>query len=207
MIVTPSQWLKDRVEESFINNCTIKVINNGITIRNNKYEKNKRFTIIAVALYWTEEKGLSDLIKIIDSLEKYTDIDIVIIEKKFKYKGNNKNVKYIEYIDNIDSLYKYYGQSHLFINPTKQEVFGLVNIETLSCGTPVITYNTGGCSEIIDEKVGYIVKKGHYNEIVTKIIEAKSNYRFSYQDLINKAKEYDVDKMIYQYEELYKTYK
>ena len=53
----------------------------------------------------------------------------------------------------------------------------------MACGTPVITYNTGGSPEAIDEHTGIVVKKGNIEGIkdaVETIINSKNSYKLEY---------------------------
>ena len=57
----------------------------------------------------------------------------------------------------------------MFINPTYSDNFPTTNIEALACGTPVITYNTGGSPEAIDEMTGYVVQRGSISDLKNAI--------------------------------------
>lgn len=201
-IITPSEWLKNRVEESFIANTNIQVINNGIDIKEQDITKNDKFTVMAVANYWTKEKGKDELKKIIPLLDK--DIQVVIIGD---LKDNDQifdNCKLIKRTDNRNMLLKEYSKAHVFINPTLQDNFPTVNIESIGCGTPVITYNTGGSPELIDNSSGIVIQKYNHIEFAKTINDLKNNYYFS-SDLIKQhSKKYSKETMINNYSNLYK---
>lgn len=200
-IVTPSKWLKDRVKESFIVNAHLQVINNGIDINDIEIRKNKKFTVLAVANYWTKEKGKDELKKIIPLLDD--DIQIEIIGDLKDKDQIFRRCNHIKRTNDRNHLLQEYSKAHVFINPTLQETFGLVNVEALLCGTPVITYDTGGSPEIIDRKTGIIIKKYNYNQMAKTINSLKSNYYFKISDLQNKAREFSKEKMVDKYSILY----
>ena len=61
------------------------------------------------------------------------------------------------------------------INPTYADTFPTVNLEALACGTPVITYNTGGSPEAIDEKTGVVVPQGDVRALADAILRMKAH--------------------------------
>lgn len=177
-VVPVCHWLEEIVKESYLKEYPIKTILNGIDIQQfvpvNDYKFNKdlhvnhRFVILAVASNWNESKGFYDII----SLGKYIKDDEVILLigiDASQYKYLPKNILGISRTENVSELVAYYSLANVFINPTYQDTFPTVNLEALACGTPVITYDTGGCSESIDTTTGIIVNrgdiKGLYNAI------------------------------------------
>jgi len=71
------------------------------------------------------------------------------------------NILGLKRTDSIHELAQWYTLAVAFINPTTQDNFPTTNLEALACGTPVITYNTGGSPEAIDESTGLVVEKGN----------------------------------------------
>lgn len=96
----------------------------------------------------------------------------------------------------------------MLINPTYGDNFPTVNIETLACGTPVITYRTGGSPEAVDENTGAVVEQGDLEGLCAKIKEFKAN-GFKQQhsaDCCKRAEEcFDKDKCFEKYVELYES--
>lgn len=66
-----------------------------------------------------------------------------------------------------------YTAADVFVNPTLEEVMGLTNVEALACGTPVITFDTGGSVECIDKNTGYVVEKGNLDHLIQAIESLK----------------------------------
>lgn len=67
----------------------------------------------------------------------------------------------IERTSNVKQLAMLYSGADAFMNPTWGDNFPTVNLEALACGTPVITYKTGGSPEAIDSSTGIVVEQGN----------------------------------------------
>lgn len=201
-IITPSEWLKNRVEESFIANAKIQVINNGVNInKQTDVNKNNKFTVLAVANYWTKEKGKDELKKIIPLLDK--NIQVVIIGDLNDNDPVFNKCKLIKRTDDREQLFKEYSKAHIFINPTLQDNFPTVNIESIINGTPVVTYNTGGSPEIIDINTGRIVEKYDYSKLANIINDLNKNYYFDSDYIKQYSKKFDTEIMLKKYNDLY----
>jgi len=203
-IVVPSKWLKLKVKESFLKEKKISVINNGINrIEVPRVKKFDKFTVLFVSNYWTVEKGRNEIKKIIKLLNK--DIRVVIVGGLRSKKGFEK-CEIVERTNNFEELVKLYTRSHIFANPTLEDNFPTVNIEALACGTPVVTYNTGGSPEMIDKKTGIIIEKYDYMHFAEVINSLYERYVFKVEDCIEKSKEYTSEKMKNCYYKLYNLY-
>lgn len=170
-LIVHSKWLANFVSKSFLVNHKIHVTPSGIDLDtfqiNNtnfslkeKHQLNNKSVLLGVASIWDKRKGLDDFI----ALSKIIDINkfqIILIGLR-KEQINNLPPKIIgiERTENLQQLADYYNLADIFINPTWQDNFPTTNIESLACGTPIITYNTGGSPEAIDEYTGLIVEKG-----------------------------------------------
>ena len=84
-------------------------------------------------------------------------------------KGLPNNILGLKRTESIQELAEWYTLAEAFVNPTSQDNFPTTNLEALACGTPVITYATGGSPEAIDENTGYVVEKGNVIGIVESI--------------------------------------
>lgn len=201
-IVTPSKWLGGIVKFSFLKNKRLEVINNGINLSDFKpsKEKNDKFTALAVSSLWTLDKGLDDMNKLIPLLDK--DIEVISVGK---YSEKIKYGKTIPQTGNKQELIDLYSSAHVLIQPTLDDNLPTVNIESIACGTPVITYNTGGSPEIIDEKTGIVVNKGDYKELAKTINEVKNNYTFKIEECIERSKQFSCENMVTKYNKLYES--
>ena len=178
-LVTPSEWLASIARESFLGKYPIEVVNNGINLPifiNTKSNVQKKFdlcnkiVILGVANIWDYRKGLHTFIKLADMLDERYQIILIGLSLK-QIKVLPKNIIGITRTNSMRELAEFYSAADVFVNPTLEEVFGLVNIEALACGTPVITYETGGSVECIDETCGIVVEKGNVNALAHAICE------------------------------------
>lgn len=168
-IVTPSKWLKGLVAGSFLKGYTCHVVYNGIdeqrffaeNVHDDRYCFNNKRVLLAVAADWDRRKGIDDILYM---AQKLPDSHIIVAI------GNNapihKNIIAMNRTESVDDLRKLYCRADCLINPTYEDNFPMVNIESLACATPVAVYNTGGCPEIIDDTVGCVVNKGDKDSLL-----------------------------------------
>ena len=193
-IVTPSKWLAGLVKESFLGKYEVIVINNGIDLDvfkptesdfREKYGLQDKTIILGVASVWTERKGVNTFIELSEKLDDNFKIILVGVNKKQK-SMLPKNVIGITRTNNVKELAEIYTVADVFVNPTLEEVMGLTNVEALACGIPVITFDSGGSVECIDESSGKIVTKGDIDKLIKYINEIK-NMNISKECCINRA--------------------
>lgn len=209
-IVTPSKWLAELTKQSFMGKYPIKVINNGIDLNifkpteSNLREKfnipPEKSIILGVSNGWTKKKGVDVFLELAKRLDnkKY---QIVLVGKN----GNDfsDNIITIQHTHNQQELAEIYTAADLFVNPTREEVFGIVNIEALACGIPVVTFNTGGSPECIDNKCGTVVDCDDIDAMEREIIRICSDKPYSKQACIERAKEFDMNNRFKEYVNLY----
>lgn len=201
-IVSTSDWTSSIIKQSILKDCKVVKVNNGLILDQFKQTKpkNDKFTVLACSSIWTKEKGIDELNKIIPLLDK--DIEVIVVG----FQSDKVNgCKAIKRTNNRKQLIDLYSASHLFINPTLQETFGMVNVEALACGTPVITYKTGGSPETIDEKTGIVIDKKDYKAMANTINSLKNNYYFKAEDCIERSKVFAVENMYEGYRKLYES--
>jgi len=179
--VTPSEWLANLVKKSFLGNNSISVINNGIDLE--KFFPQKRnvlktkfqnkFLILGVSFDWSERKGLDDFIQLAHDLNDDYKIILVGIDSTMT-KTLPPQIYTIEKTQNQEELAQIYSDVDIFVNPTREENYPTVNMESIACGTPVITYNTGGSPEIVSD-CGMTIEYGNYEELKRSIIMYKES--------------------------------
>ncbi len=213
VLVTPSLWLKNIIKQSFLNELPVILINNGIDINTfkptydvnvlKKYNinKNSKKTIICVASVWTEDKGINDIIDLASQMDNQKYQLILVGKKDDCFKVPN-NVLLINRTNDTHELATLYTYADVFFNPTNDDNYPTVNLESIACGTPVVTYDTGGSGEIIKKtKAGMIVKKGDFDSLL-KYID-NDNKKQLQKDLINCRNIISKKLMCNQYIELY----
>lgn len=182
-IVPVSNWLGTLVRNSFLKNKKIHVIHNGINLDTFKPTESKvrkelniedKCLLIGVANEFDERKGFSDFIKLSKILSDDYQILLVGVSKQ-DIKLLPDNIIALECTENVQQLVDIYSTADIFLNPTYEDNFPTTNLEALACGTPVITYNTGGSPEAIDEDTGIVVEQGNVRAMADAIINMKMN--------------------------------
>lgn len=188
-IVPVSNWLAEIVKDSFFNKYSIKVIHNGVDSEifrpinidkiKLKYRLNDKFVVLGVANIWSKRKGLQDFIELQNSLKKDEVIVLVGLPKE-KINSLPNNIIGIERTENVKELAELYSAANVFVNPTWEDNFPTINLESLACGTPVITYRTGGSPESITYETGFIVEQGDLEGVRKAIDTIKQNGKSFY---------------------------
>lgn len=213
-IVTPSEWLKKYVKQSFLREYDVFVINNGIDRSHfhdnidtssiiNKYNLKKAKIVLGVSSLWDKGKGLDDFCSLASLLPSDYVIVLIGVDAKSKDKIPS-NIISIERTNNVDELAAWYNAAYVFVNPTYEDNFPTVNIEAISCGTPVIGYETGGSVESIKASGGIVVKQGDVQTLAEEII----NSHFGIEQrlrCVETSKQYDSSIMHRKYLQLYKN--
>jgi putative colanic acid biosynthesis glycosyltransferase len=209
-LVPVSEWLSSVLKESFLHKYPIKVINNGINTEvfkpsekfdfRLKYSLDNKFILLGVASIWDERKGLKDFIELSKLLNSDYQIVLVGLTNK-QIKQLPENILGVERTESVEGLADIYASSDVFINPTYEDNFPTTNLESLACGTPVITYKTGGSPEAIDDSTGIIVEQGNINKLVDAVNQIKSHGKQNYSDAC-----VDRAHRLYRKEDRYKEY-
>ena len=209
-IVPCSEWMGNFVKESFLKEKHVEVIHNGVDLTVFKHsvtavKKSKvgKFRIIAVSNVWLPYKGELDIYKLSEMLP-LDEFEITMVGLSIdQVKNLPVGICGIQRTQNVQELVQLYSESDVLINPTYADTFPTVNLEALACGTPVITYRTGGSPEAIDEKTGVVVEQGNVESLANAIHQMKE-YPFSSEDCRKRAEEcFDKDKCFEKYIELY----
>lgn len=210
-IITPSEWLKELVKKSFLKNYEVKVINNGIDLdvfkprESNfraKHGLTNEFLILGVAFNWDERKGVDVFSHLASTLPSDSRIILVGTDDNTR-KLLPENVITIDRTENQQELAEIYSACDLFVNATREDTFPTVNIEALACGTPVLTFNTGGSGEIIDFTCGMTVEKNDTASLRDAIFYIKANRPFTQEACIKRSAEYQKDDKFREYAEIY----
>lgn len=155
---------------------------------------------------WSEYKGLYDFVE----LSRCSDFVVVLVGMKRSQVEMLKGEEYrdcniigISRTQNQQELAMIYSMADVFVNPTHADMFPTVNLEALACGTPVITYRTGGSPEAVDEKTGVVIEQGDVHGLAEAIRELKVNPLASVDCRARAVECYDKDKCFERYVDLY----
>lgn len=215
IIVTPSQWLSGYVEDSFLNQYPIKVINNGIDlsvfkpqVKKSKYlfSLDKKKKVLGVASSWTKRKGLEDIYELKKILNDDTYQIVIVGLNEKQIKSVPDGIVAIRRTNNVQELTELYTEASVLINPTYQDNYPTVNLEAIACGTPVITYHTGGSIESVNEDVGQIVEQGDIAGLKKSVEDICKNERYNSQKCKTYAeKNFDKTEKYMEYLAIYDT--
>jgi len=195
-IVTPSLWLKKLADQSPVfEGKKIIHIYNGVE-EAVFFKKNKQTSRLALGLptdvktimfsaesisiknAWKGGGMLLEILKKINELTKKKINLLVLGHGEMKELDLLKNFKVFHqgYVSSAEVMNNCLNAADVFIYPTKADNLPNVLVESISCGTPCVTFDIGGCSEIIkDGKNGYIIKPFNFNEFAIKAIELLNN--------------------------------
>jgi glycosyltransferase involved in cell wall biosynthesis len=214
-IITNSKWLFNEVDESFLSKHNRVLINSGIDVSafspqeitefKRKHELKNQFIILGVAKMWTKRKGLNDFYEISKLLKKD---EIILLDGGIADPSNRKtpdNIKLLKPAKNIEELSVLYSSADVFINPTYEDNFPTTNLESLACGTPVITYDTGGSPEAVDSNTGMVVQKGNIVGLYDAISAIRKNGKAFYTNSCRERAENNFNANI-KYNEYFKLF-
>ena len=202
-LVTPSDWLADLVRKSYLKKYKVITIHNGINTDVFKYRLSdfkqqygleKKKIVLGVTSVWDTRKGLNIFYELSDLLSDDYKIVLVGLNKK-QIKHIPDNIIGIEKTENIIKLAEIYSAAFVFVNPTFEDNYPTTNLEAIACGTPVITFDTGGSRESASN-YGIVLHKKNAYEIVKNL---NSALKIKYHSHIK----LDCEDMLKQYIKLY----
>ena len=219
-IVPVSKWLGGIVKESYLKKYEVEVIHNGIDIETfrplysnlkEQYNISDKKVILGVAAPWGKRKGFEDFIKLRKFLprESYQIVMIGLSEEQMDTLP--EGIIGLARTNSVEELAQWYSTADVFVNPTYEDTYPTTNLEAISCGTPVVTYKTGGSPESITHETGRVVEKGDIEALVRAIAELckcdkdKISCHCRNYAVVHFDKNYCFDKYIDLYERLIKT--
>jgi len=198
------------ISRSEMKNCPIRfkrnfVIYNGIDISQFKFHPKPKNHFVWIGRI-SPEKGIENAIGVAERL----GINLFLagqlqpmmkdyFEKKIKPRLNSK-IRYLGELSQ-EKLSDFYGSAKALLYPIEwEEPFGLVMVESMACGTPVIVFNRGSAKEVIKNgKTGFIVK--NIAEMAKKIKEIEKINREDCRERVEKY--FNHQRMTNDYEKLY----
>ena len=186
-IVTVSQWVKNMIDESFFKDIPSQVIYNGLdlnifqptksSLKNKLGIPDDKPIVLGVASVWAEHRGLKHFVE----LSKDNTYQIVLIGIKDNQRESlPSNIITIPRTSDQKELAEYYSIADVYANPTYLETLSMTNIEAQACGTPVVTFRSGGAPETVAESTGIVVEQGNesamHEAILQLIREGKNKY-------------------------------
>lgn len=193
ILIAVGTGLKEEMKEYV--NREIYVIPNMVDLNlfyidNNK---NENFTFFSCA-FLEEGKGMEDLIRAFTEAFKGENVFLNIggdgslrnkLDELINSLGMNDQIKLLGALSR-EQVSKEMRKCDVFALPSEHETFGVVYIEAMACGKPVIGADNGGAQDIIKDYNGIIARKKDVNNIKNALIEIKENYNIYNKNLIRK---------------------
>ena len=154
-LVPVSDWLGGLLGESFLQAYPVKRIYNGVdtdvfcpqpsadALKGRLGIRGKRM-VLGVASVWSTRKGLADFLALRRTLPADEYAVVLVGLSGTQLKDLPTGMVGIPRTNSVQELAEYYSAADVFVNPTWEDNFPTTNIEALACGTPVVTYRTGG---------------------------------------------------------------
>lgn len=167
--------------------------------------KNKKEKMVMYIGRLGRSKGLEYLIEAFQNLDKKNGLVIIgkgVKEKELKKKVKELNLEHdILFLDFVphEELPEYYSGSDLFVLPSTYESFGLVALEAMACGVPVITteLGTGTSFHNIDGITGKVIEPRNsiaLAKAINEILENPSKYKK--ENIVKRAEDFSYDKFV-----------
>lgn len=217
-IVTPSLWLKKCVEESFLKNKDIRLIYNGIDLENfTKTDKSEARKALELPenkkiVLFSANGGVKNPFKggefVFQAFEKLKDReDIIFLNIGGNIGQKSENWQDFGYVKDPKTMAKLYSASDVYLFPTLAETFGMTVVEAMSCGLPVVTFETGGVPEIVENgKSGFVVEYKNGEKLVSALEKLLDNNELREkiaENAANASKKFSSERMAIEYLRLY----
>ncbi len=211
-IVTPCEWLSKHVKSSFLQKYPVRVIHNGIDLsvfrpiesgEKEKYAAGKQYLILGVSYGWDNSKGLDVFLSLYEKLDPACYQICLVGTSEETDKSLPSGITSIHRTHDREELVRLYSAADLFVNPTRADTFPTVNMEALACGTPVLTFETGGSGEMIDPSCGAVVPRGDVELLYQEIVRICEEKPFSTKACCAHARTFDQNEKYQAYINLY----
>lgn len=189
-LVTPSVWMGNLVRQSFLNKYPVKTIHNWVDLNRfkktdndfkSRYGLEEKHIVLGVSSGWEKRKGLDDFILLRNCLgENYQIVLLGLNDKQLK--AIPRDIIGLKQTDSVDELAQLYSAADVYVNPTWEDNFPTTNLEAIACGTPVVSYDTGGSGESA-EMFGFSVQKGNTDKLAEAIVNIINGAGLAYPDL------------------------
>jgi len=220
-IVVPCLWLKNKVEKSILKNQNIKLIYYGINtnlfLPKNKLEcrKELQLPLDKKIIFFLADGGKNNPFKgwkytkdVIEKLKDDENILFICAGNDDSQNIQHKNVVFLGKIDQ-EVLSMYYSACDLLLYSSIADNFPLIILEAMSCGLPIVSFDTGGIREALVHKInGYIAKYRDSEDLITGIkyifnLAESEISEMSENSSVKIKREFNLEKMVNEYKKLY----
>ena len=221
-LVVPSHWMKRQLESSILSHLPVTVIHNGVDTAtyspSDAALARKQLGLPKsrkIALF-VARNGLENRYKggeYIKALIRQNRSATFVIVGQSKPLASEllANTIAVDYVQNEVEMGRYYQAADVLVYPTLADSFSLVAAESLSCGTPVVAFDTDALPElVINHKTGFLARKRDISDLNKKLQKAFALKKRAYTTMQQEArghivKHYSIETMVEKYELLYRS--
>lgn len=217
-IVNISRWMQDQMKESFLSGSLFHLIPNGVDLSvfhplqkkegsRSAFVTQQRPVALCVASIWSKEKGIFDIL----NMSRFGNLNaqwVIVGELESSVvRLIPDGTRFIRRTADACELAALYGSATVLLCPTYQDNYPTVIMEAMSCGTPVVAYETGGCPELVAPGTGYIVPQGDREGMIEKALEIIKKGKNAYTEAcLERARQcFDKNKNLQDYYDLYQS--
>ncbi len=158
--------------------------------------------VLGVSFGWSEQKGLDVFEYLAANLGESYRVVLVGTDEALDARLPD-GILSIHRTHDQKELAEIYSAADVFVNPTRQEVLGMVNLEALACGTPVVSFRTGGCPECLDESCGSVVPVDDNEGLLREVVRVCETAPYTPEACTARASRLERDAQFERYLRLY----
>lgn len=178
-VVAVSDWLLEQAKQSpvFAGAREMKRIYNWIdadvfapadcTDLRQAQKLEDKNVLLAVSAIWEKRKGLDALLSLAERLS--ADEQLIVVGSLKDAVSLPGNMLHINRTESKKALVQYYSMADVFLQPSLEETFGKVTAEALSCGTPVVCFDSTANPELVQENCGAVVPAGDIDAMLMEL--------------------------------------
>ncbi len=211
-LVAPSRWLAELTRESpYLSSYPVRTIYNGIDLdifrptESGFRERNGlvgKTVLLGVAFDWGKRKGLDVFAWLAEHLDERYAIVLVGVDEETQ-RSLPERILAISRTESPRELAEIYTAADLFVNPTREETLGLVNLEALACGTPGVTFAAGGSPECYDGSCGTAVPTDDNEALLREILRITETRPYTAEACVARAAAFSSESRFAEYIALY----
>ncbi|XOV92852.1 MAG: N-acetyl-alpha-D-glucosaminyl L-malate synthase BshA [Bacteroidota bacterium] len=220
-VTAVSQDLKEDTLEHFDIKRDIEVIPNFIDLERFKKQKKDHFRkaicpddekLLVHTSNFRKVKRVDDVIEVFKRVRKVVPAKLLLVgdgPERFHIEElvrDNCEIDSVRFLGKLEAVEEVLSVCDLFLMTSEKESFGLAALEAMACEVPVISTNAGGLPELNKDGVsGFLCNVGDVEEMAKKAIHILDNQNLQKfkQGALNRAKEFDVHKILPLYEKYY----
>ncbi|MBQ8894624.1 MAG: glycosyltransferase [Clostridia bacterium] len=176
-----SQWIANEAKKGILQEFDISVLSNGVDTKvfkpydrqalKTKHGLGSKYIIMGMANKWLLPSNKEAFEKIVQMLD--ADICLMLVgctqeQMRFLEEFGERVIR-VGFIGDRQALARYYNMADVFVNLTHADTLPTVNMESICCGTPVITYDSCGSPELIHDGCGLVVPENDVDSLLSAI--------------------------------------